>query len=84
MVTAMDDQGIQDRIQSLVAEERRLTDAAVDSGPDPERHDRLAELKVELDACWDLLRQRRGHEEFGLGTDDTSPRDSDVVEGYEQ
>lgn len=84
MVTAMDDQGIENRIQELVAEERRLAGAAVDSGPDPERHTRLEELKVELDACWDLLRQRRGHEEFGLGTDDTSPRGPDVVEGYEQ
>jgi hypothetical protein len=80
----MDDQGIQDRIQELVAEERRLSEAAVDTGPDPERHARLEELRVELDTCWDLLRQRKGHEEFGLRTDDTSPRDSDVVEGYEQ
>ena len=69
----MDDQGIQDRIQELVEEERRLADAGVDSGPDAERHARLEELKIELDTCWDLLRQRKGHEEFGLGTDDTSP-----------
>ncbi|HEY1356187.1 MAG TPA: DUF2630 family protein [Solirubrobacterales bacterium] len=80
----MDDRGIQDRIQELVAEERRLADAGIDSGPDPERHARLEELKVELDTCWDLLRQRKGHEEFGLETDDTSPRAPDVVEGYEQ
>jgi hypothetical protein len=26
--------------------------------PDDARHGRLAELKVELDRCWDLLRQR--------------------------
>jgi hypothetical protein len=80
----MDDQGIQDRIQKLVEEERQLADAGVDSGPDEGRHARLEELKIELDTCWDLLRQRKGHEEFGLGTDDTSARDSDTVEGYEQ
>jgi hypothetical protein len=80
----MDDQGIQNRIQELVEEEKRLEGAAVDSGPDPGRHARLEELKVELDTCWDLLRQRKSHEEFGLGTDDTSPRGADVVEGYEQ
>jgi Protein of unknown function (DUF2630) len=79
-----DDRALQNRIQELVDEERRLADAAVDSGPDPDRHARLEELKVELDTCWDLLRQRKGHEEFGLDTDDTSPRGSDVVEGYEQ
>ena len=84
IVTAMDDQGIQDRIQKLVEEERQLAEAGVDSGPDQGRHARLEELKVELDTCWDLLRQRKGHEEFGLGTDDTSARDSDTVEGYEQ
>jgi hypothetical protein len=80
----MDDRGLQDRIQELVEEERQLASAAVDSGPDPERHARLQELQVELDTCWDLLRQRKGHEEFGLGTDDTSARGPDVVEGYEQ
>jgi hypothetical protein len=80
----MDDQGIQDRIQELVTEERRLTDDAADSGTDAGRHARLEEIKLELDTCWDLLRQRKGHEEFGLGTDDTSPRGPDVVEGYEQ
>jgi len=83
-VNAMDDQSLRETIQELVAEERRLSDAAVDEGPDPERHARLEELKVELDTCWDLLRQRKGHEEFGLGTDDTSPRGPDIVEGYEQ
>ena len=80
----MDDRGLQDRIQELVEEERQLASAAVDSGPDSGRHARLEELKVELDTCWDLLRQRKGHEEFGLDTDDTSARGPDVVEGYEQ
>jgi hypothetical protein len=80
----MDDSTIQNRIQELVEEERQLSDLAVDSGPDAGRHARLEELRVELDTCWDLLRQRKGHEEFGLGTDDTSPRDADTVEGYEQ
>ena len=80
----MDDQGIQDRIQKLVEEEQWLEEAGVDSGPDPDRHARLEELRIELDTCWDLLRQRKSHEEFGLGTDDTSPRAPDVVEGYEQ
>ena len=80
----MDDRGLRDRIQELVEEERQLSNAAVDSGPDPGRHARLEELKVELDTCWDLLRQRKGHEEFGLDAEDTSPRGPDVVEGYEQ
>jgi hypothetical protein len=80
----MSDSTLQDRIQELVDEERQLTGAAVDGGPDPERHTRLQELQVELDTCWDLLRQRKAHEEFGLDPDDTSPRGADVVENYEQ
>jgi len=45
-------------------EERSLADDGVDTGPDEGRSARLEELKIELDTCWDLLRQRKGHEEF--------------------
>ncbi len=31
--------------------------------------DRLAKIKVELDQCWDLLRQRRALREFGRDPD---------------
>src|SRR2546423_10276479 len=32
---------------------------------DPERSKRLADVQVELDQCWDLLRQRRALRETG-------------------
>ena len=80
----MDDQTLRDQIEDMVAEERKLLSAAPDSGENAERHERLAELKVELDKAWDLLRQREAHEEFGLDPDNTSARDTDTVEGYEQ
>ena len=80
----MDDSTLRDQIEEMVAEEKRLLAAAPDSGEDPGRHERLAELKVELDKAWDLLRQRTAHEEFGLDPDNTSERDTDTVEGYEQ
>ena len=51
---------------------------------DPARHERLEAVKVELDRCWDLLRQRRAREEFGLEPDDASLRGAETVEGYEQ
>jgi hypothetical protein len=76
----MDDQTVSDHIEALVAEEHRLLEG--DPG-DPERRERLEAVRVELDRYWDLLRQRRGHEEFGLDPDDTSLRDADTVEGYE-
>jgi len=80
----MDDATLRDQIEEMVAEEKKLLAAAPDHGEDPERHARLEELKVELDKAWDLLRQRTAHEEFGLDPDNTSVRDTDTVEGYEQ
>ena len=80
----MDDSTLRERIEGLVAEERRLLEESVGKGPDETRHERLQELKVELDQCWDLLRQREAHEEFRLDPENTSVRDETTVEGYEQ
>jgi hypothetical protein len=79
------DQKIQDQIESLVAEEHSLLEAGGrQEGLSTEQHERLRAVKVELDRYWDLLRQRRAHEEFGLDPDDTSTRDAETVENYEQ
>jgi hypothetical protein len=80
----MDDSSIQNRIEKLVAEEHELLEQGEGSGPSPERHERLQELKVELDRCWDLLRQRRAREEFGEDPDEAQARDARVVEDYLQ
>jgi len=80
----MDDATLRDQIESLVGEERRLMAEAAGAGPDDARHERLGQIKVDLDQCWDLLRQRQGHEEFGLDPDNTSVRGESTVEGYEQ
>ncbi len=76
----MEDQTVSDHIEALVAEEHRLLDADPNT---PEHRERLEAIRVELDRYWDLLRQRRSHEEFGLDPGDTSLRDADTVEGYE-
>jgi hypothetical protein len=44
----------------------------------------LDALKVSLDQCWDLLRQRRALREAGLDPDAAAARPIDVVEHYEQ
>jgi hypothetical protein len=80
----MDDDDLRSRIAAMVEEEQQLLESGEGRGPDDGRHARLAELKVELDRLWDLLRQRQAREEFGLDPDDTSARDADTVEGYEQ
>jgi Protein of unknown function (DUF2630) len=80
----VDDTEVQDHIERLVAEEHRLLSrGAGEHGLGAEDHRRLAEVRVELDRYWDLLRQRRAREEFGLDPEDTGLRDADTVEGYE-
>jgi hypothetical protein len=80
----MDDAAIHESIEQLVAEEHELWDLeATGSGTEADRR-RLADVKVSLDRCWDLLRQRRALEEFGLDPDAASPRPEDTVEGYQQ
>jgi hypothetical protein len=74
----MDDASLIARINELVREEQTLQEA---SGHDVER---LRNLEVTLDQCWDLLRQRRARGEFGLNPDDASPRGEKTVENYEQ
>ena len=80
----MDDEQIRARIEELVAEEHRLWDAEASGNATPDDKARLAELKVGLDQCWDLLRQRRALEEYGQDPDTAAPRDPRVVENYEQ
>jgi hypothetical protein len=77
----MDDQSILHRIQHLVDEEHRLDNQTSRS---PEDHERHQAIRVELDQCWDLLRQRRARREFGDDPDGAKVRDEKTVEGYEQ
>ena len=80
----MDDQSIANRIENLVAEERKLRHREeVDSKNDEqlaEDQRRLQDVEVELDRCWDLLRQRRAREEFGQNPNEAQVRDADTVE----
>jgi hypothetical protein len=84
----MSDESIAARIERLVGEEQELRRREQADSPDPEAlqgdRDRLREVEVELNRCWDLLRQRRAQEEFGLDPDDAVARSADTVEKYEQ
>jgi len=82
------DESIQSRIEALVREEHELleregSDATSDSAlaADRERRERVS---VELDRCWDLLRQRRARRSAGQNPDEAEPRDADTVERYLQ
>jgi hypothetical protein len=82
----VDDQQLLDSINDLVEEEERLLHAHESEGEglSSEEHARLEEVKVRLDRCWDLLRQRRSREQYDLDPDEASARDAKTVEGYEQ
>ena len=66
-------------IQELVAEEHRLFGKSTLDAPESER---LAALQVELDQCWDLLRQRRALRETGGDPGTAHLRPPEVVEKY--
>ena len=53
------------RIGELVEEEHALERAVGAGGPDDDTDERLADLEVALDQCWDLLRQRRRRHKGG-------------------
>ena len=80
----MDDAQIHARIEELVAEEHGLWDAQSAGHASETDRRRLEEVKVSLDRCWDLLRQRRAFEEFGMDPDAAHVRSEETVEGYEQ
>jgi hypothetical protein len=80
----MDDSQVLGRIDQLVAEEQALYERESHGRLDPGDHERLQEIKVSLDRCWDLLRQRRAQREFGLDPDGARQRSAETVEHYEQ
>jgi hypothetical protein len=79
----MNDDGIENRIEQLVQEEHALLQLG-EHARSSEKHERLAAVEVELDRCWDLLRQRRARREFNENPDGASVRDETTVEGYLQ
>jgi hypothetical protein len=44
----------------------------------------LHKIKVELDQCWDFLRQRRALRDAGKNPDKAAIRPPDIVENYEE
>jgi len=80
----MDDPEVIRHIGALVDEEHELERKQAASGPDDAAEDRLREIEVALDQCWDLLRQRRARREMGENPDDAAVRPPEVVERYQQ
>ena len=80
----MDDKQVMNRIGALVEEEHTLERQATGDGLDEAQQARLHEVEVQLDQCWDLLRQRRARRNAGQDPDAASVRPEGTVEGYLQ
>ncbi|WP_329456976.1 DUF2630 family protein [Streptomyces sp. NBC_01497] len=84
MSASNDNKGIFHTIDDLVDEEHRLRERSVGTqGLAAEERERLRAVEVELDQCWDLLRQRRAKSEFGEDPAEAKVRPANEVEGYQ-
>jgi hypothetical protein len=81
----MRDVAVFDHINALSAEEEELFAEASDGkGLTTQASERLAEIKVELDRCYDLLHQREARRAAGLDPDEAELRPGQIVERYQQ
>ncbi len=78
------DQPVLSHIQRLVEEEHRLYEQGEQRTLGDADRQKLAVVQVELDRCWDLLRQRRALREVGVDPDLAQVRPAQVVENYKQ
>ncbi len=82
------DESITTHIEGLVAEEHELRRREQSDNADSERLEadrrRLDEIQIELDRCWDLLRQRDALRDAGENPNAARERDASTVERYLQ
>lgn len=78
----MEDEPIINRINQLAHEEHELFERESEGQATDADRERLRELEVTLDQCWDLLHQRRARRSAGLDPDEARVRDEKTVEGY--
>ena len=75
------DQSVLKHIQNLAAEEHRLYAQESLASADASR---LKKIQVELDQCWDLLRQRQARRAAGQDPNQSHVRPPKIFENYEQ
>jgi hypothetical protein len=78
----MEDQDVITSINQLASEEHQLFEKESRGDASPAERERLRELEVRLDQCWDLLHQRRARRNAGLDPNQAEVRDPGTVEGY--
>jgi hypothetical protein len=78
----MADEQVIDQINQLAHEEHALWEKESQGSLSDAEQERLRELGVQLDQCWDLLHQRRARRNAGEDPDEATVRDERTVEGY--
>jgi hypothetical protein len=78
----MDDQQVIDRINEIAHEEHTLWEKEGRGEITEAERERLQDLGVKLDQCYDLLHQRRARRAAGQDPDAAEVRDARTVEGY--
>ena len=77
----MDEKDLISRIHALVDEEHSLREGTEHTA---DQRARMQQLEVQLDQCWDLLRQRRAKSQYGDDPDEAAARPASEVENYLQ
>ncbi len=80
----MEDETIFERIERLSNEEQQLEESHHGQALSDSQLVRLKAVEVELDQCYDLLRQRRARRTAGLDPNQATVRPGGVVENYLQ
>ena len=78
----MADEDIITRINDLAHEEHQLFEKESEGRASTRERERLKEIQVQLDQCWDLLHQRRARRSAGMDPDQAAVRPETTVEGY--
>jgi hypothetical protein len=78
----MDDEKVIARINEIAHEEHELWEREGRGEITAAEQERLQDLGVTLDQCWDLLHQRRARRAAGQDPDQATVRDPRTVEGY--
>ncbi len=78
----MADEDVITRINELADEEHALFERESRGDATRAERERLREIQVQLDQCYDLLHQRRARRAAGLDPEGAVVRDATTVEGY--
>lgn len=77
----MEDLQVLNHIKNLTENEEKLW---AKENISEEEVRKLHQMKLELDQCWDLLRQRRALRDAGENPDKAEARDIDTIENYKR